>query len=152
VDRFVQLAERIRGFGAETSIILTGLAPERPLIHEFMDKYSGYAVDASESGSLEKTAALLRRCDLIVSNDTGIMHLAAAMGTPTGLRWARRPSVCSAQIRLGVGRRSARGRLTFTIPKSPAVRALIFMRIAGLLSAQILRRAAACSISRSTRC
>ena len=65
------------------SIILTGLAPEQPLIHEFMDKYSGYAVDASESGSLEKTAALLRRCDLLVSNDTGIMHLAAAMGTPT---------------------------------------------------------------------
>ena len=83
VDRFVGLAERIRGFGAEISIILTGLAPERPLIHEFMDKYSGYAVDASESGSLEKTAALLRRCDLLVSNDTGIMHLAAAMGTPT---------------------------------------------------------------------
>ena len=83
LDRFVQLAERIRRCGAETSIILTGTAPERPLIRRFMDKYSGHVVDASNSGSLEKTAALLRRCDLLVSNDTGIMHLAAAMGTST---------------------------------------------------------------------
>ena len=93
VDRFVQLAERIRGFTAKASIILTGTAPERPLIRGFMDKYSGHAVDASDSGSLEKTAALLKRCDLLVSNDTGIMHLAAAMGTPTvglfGPNWPR---------------------------------------------------------------
>ena len=30
-----------------------------------------------------KAAALLAECDLLVSNDTGIMHLGAAMGAPT---------------------------------------------------------------------
>ena len=64
-------------------MVPAGTAPERPLIRAFIDQYSGHAVDASESGSLAKTAALLRRCNLLVSNDTGIMHLAAAMGTPT---------------------------------------------------------------------
>jgi heptosyltransferase-2 len=83
LDRFVQFAERIRSLELEPSIVLTGTAPERPLIRAFIDQYSGHAVDASESGSLAKTAALLRRCNLLVSNDTGIMHLAAAMGTPT---------------------------------------------------------------------
>ena len=83
VHRFVQLAERIRAYGAEPSIILTGTAPERPLIRAFLDEYSGHAVDATDSESLEKTAALLSQCNLLVSNDTGIMHLAAAMGTPT---------------------------------------------------------------------
>jgi heptosyltransferase-2 len=83
VDRFVQLAERIRRLAAETSIVLTGTAPERPLIRQFMDKYSGHAVNASDSGSLEQTAALLKRCDLLVSNDTGIMHLGATMGVAT---------------------------------------------------------------------
>jgi ADP-heptose:LPS heptosyltransferase len=83
LERFVQFAERVRGLGLEPSIILTGTAPERPLIRGFIDQYSGHAADASHSGSLEKTAALLERCQLLVSNDTGIMHLAAAMGTPT---------------------------------------------------------------------
>jgi ADP-heptose:LPS heptosyltransferase len=83
LDRFVQFAERIRSLELEPSIVLTGTAPERPLIRAFIDQYSGHAVDASDSGSLAKTAALLQRCNLLVSNDTGIMHLAAAMGTPT---------------------------------------------------------------------
>jgi ADP-heptose:LPS heptosyltransferase len=83
LERFVRFAERVRALGLEPSIILTGTAPERLLIHKFIDQYSGHAADASHSGSLEKTAALLERCQLLVSNDTGIMHLAAAMGTPT---------------------------------------------------------------------
>lgn len=83
LERFVRFAERVRALGLEPSIILTGTAPERPLIRRFIDQYSGHAADASHSGSLEKTAALLERCQLLVSNDTGIMHLAAAMGTPT---------------------------------------------------------------------
>lgn len=83
LDRFVQFAERLRSLTVEPSIVLTGTAPERLLIRAFIDKYSGHAVDASDSGSLANTAALLQRCDLLVSNDTGIMHLAAAMGTPT---------------------------------------------------------------------
>jgi len=83
LERFVQFAERVRALGLEPSIMLTGTAPERPLIRSFIDQYSGHATDASHSGSLEKTAALLERCQLLVSNDTGIMHLAAAMGTPT---------------------------------------------------------------------
>ena len=83
LDRFVQFAERIRSLELEPSIVLTGTAPERPLIRAFIDQYSGQAIDASDSESLAKTAALLQRCNLLVSNDTGIMHLAAAMGTPT---------------------------------------------------------------------
>ena len=84
LDRFVEFAERVRRQGHEDlSVVLTGTAPERPLINAFIHKYSGHAVDASESKSLEQTAALLRRCSLLVSNDTGIMHLGAAMGTPT---------------------------------------------------------------------
>jgi ADP-heptose:LPS heptosyltransferase len=83
LDRFVQFAERIRSLELEPSIVLTGTQPERPIIRAFIDQYSGHAVDASDSGSLAKTAALLQRCNLLVSNDTGIMHLAAAMGTPT---------------------------------------------------------------------
>jgi heptosyltransferase II len=64
-------------------VILTGTAPERELIRAFISTYSGRAVDASEPRSLMHTAALLKRCNLLVSNDTGIMHLGAALGVPT---------------------------------------------------------------------
>jgi ADP-heptose:LPS heptosyltransferase len=84
IERFVRFAECARRQGtSDVSIILTGTAPERPLISAFMEKYSGHAVDASDTKSLEQTAALLQHCSLLVSNDTGIMHLGAAMGTPT---------------------------------------------------------------------
>jgi ADP-heptose:LPS heptosyltransferase len=34
-------------------------------------------------GSLRMTAALLRRCSLLLCNDAGLMHMAASMGVPT---------------------------------------------------------------------
>jgi heptosyltransferase-2 len=83
VFRFLALAERLRARCPVLSIILTGCGKERRLAEEFATGYSGTAVIACDLGPLERTAALLRRCDLLVSNDTGVMHLGAAMGTPT---------------------------------------------------------------------
>lgn len=41
------------------------------------------AIDLGGEGSLGLVGALLRRCALFVGNDSGLMHLAAAAGTPT---------------------------------------------------------------------
>ena len=41
------------------------------------------AIDAGGRFSLTQTAAMLARCALYVGNDSGLMHLAAAAGTPT---------------------------------------------------------------------
>jgi heptosyltransferase III len=83
IQRFVSLARAIRARVTNLVVILTGTASEKPLIHEFIELYEGDAVDASGEGSIETTALILKRCDLFVSIDTGVMHLAAAMGTPT---------------------------------------------------------------------
>jgi len=40
-------------------------------------------VDAVGRSSLEQSEALLSRCDLLICNDSGPMHLAAAVGAPT---------------------------------------------------------------------
>lgn len=46
-------------------------------------------VDVIEAETLEKTIALLKGASLVVSNDTGIRHLAIVSGTPTvGIFWA----------------------------------------------------------------
>jgi lipopolysaccharide heptosyltransferase II len=83
VERFIALAERLRTQNPNISIVLTGQPFERPLIEHFIARYSGRVVDATGLGSIVKAAALLAECDLLVSNDTGIMHLGAAMGAPT---------------------------------------------------------------------
>lgn len=41
------------------------------------------AIDAGGRFSLSETAAMLQRCSFFVGNDSGLMHLAAAAGTPT---------------------------------------------------------------------
>jgi ADP-heptose:LPS heptosyltransferase len=83
LERFVRLAEELEFRFGKVSIVLTGAEAERDLIQRFMHEYSGHAVDASDLGTIERTIGLLRRCGLLVSNDTGIMHLGAAMGVPT---------------------------------------------------------------------
>jgi ADP-heptose:LPS heptosyltransferase len=83
MQRFVELATWLSRDGEDLTIILTGAKEEQPLIAEFQGLFTGKSVDASGLGKLERVAALLRNCDLLVSNDTGIMHLGASMGTPT---------------------------------------------------------------------
>jgi heptosyltransferase-2 len=92
VEQFVALARRLRELVAGLTIVLTGAAADRILIDQFQTAFDGRVLDGSVLGSLQRTAILLRRCDLLVSNDTGIMHLGASMGTPTvGLFGANRP-------------------------------------------------------------
>lgn len=83
VMRFVQLAERLAAAGQADAIVLSGRRDEQPLVQEFAASFGGLAVDATGLDSIQHTAEVVRRCHLVVSNDTGVMHLAAAMGTPT---------------------------------------------------------------------
>ena len=90
VERFAELATRL--LQKNFAVLLTGAKSEQRLNSAFKNTFRGKSVEASELGTLEYTAALLQRCDLLVSNDTGVMHLAAAMGTPTvGLFGASNP-------------------------------------------------------------
>jgi heptosyltransferase II len=83
LERFIALADRLKSRFSDGVIVLTGTALEQNLIHEFRKHFSGEVVDASDLGSIEKTALILKRCRLLISNDTGVMHLGAAMNTPT---------------------------------------------------------------------
>jgi len=83
LQRFLTLGERISSRWPNAAVILTGTTLERDLIRRFCEGFRGKAIDASDLGSVEKTALLLKRCHLLVSNDTGVMHLGAAVGTPT---------------------------------------------------------------------
>ncbi|HUF46898.1 MAG TPA: glycosyltransferase family 9 protein [Vicinamibacterales bacterium] len=81
-DRFAEsvrvLAER---HGA--TIVLTGSAADRPLVDEVARRLDpARYVDVAGRVDLVTLAAVLARLDLLVTGDTGPMHLAAAVGTP----------------------------------------------------------------------
>jgi ADP-heptose:LPS heptosyltransferase len=84
-DRFAAL------FSALAAGPLPGAAPaifagpgpeERAIAAKLLDLLPG-AVDLCGALSLPEVAACFRRCALFIGNDSGLMHLAAASGTPT---------------------------------------------------------------------
>lgn len=80
--KFAQVADGlIRELGAK--IIFTGTAEERELIDVIRRSMQGEAFDLSGKTDLRQLAAILKRCSAMVSNSTGPMHLAVAVGTPT---------------------------------------------------------------------
>jgi lipopolysaccharide heptosyltransferase II len=65
------------------SIVFTGKgSEERALIRETTALMHHPAIDSCDQLSVGELLALLRACHLVVSNDTSVMHLAAALKTP----------------------------------------------------------------------
>lgn len=63
-------------------IIVTGNASEQELVSYIAARIEG-AIAMTNSISIHAFAALIKKFSVMVSNDTGPMHLAFAMGTPT---------------------------------------------------------------------
>ncbi|HUN60008.1 MAG TPA: glycosyltransferase family 9 protein [Candidatus Binataceae bacterium] len=80
---FASLADGFSHCDPNPAIILTGQPHERALLAQFRSIYKGPSIDGTGLDSITMTASVLKECDLLVSNDTGVMHLGAAMGTPT---------------------------------------------------------------------
>jgi heptosyltransferase-2 len=81
--KFAEIARRL-GTDTGAKVVMTGTDRERPLVREIVSlAATPNAYDASGEFTVKQVAELARRCDLVVSNDTGTMHVAAAMGTPT---------------------------------------------------------------------
>ncbi len=63
-------------------VVFTGSAQDRPVIADIRSRMAFPAADLAGETSLKTLAALYRRCRLLVSTDTGPMHLACAVDTP----------------------------------------------------------------------
>jgi len=76
VERFAALVEPLRErFGLET--VVAGAAADRPLTARISARF-----DLTGKTTLRQAVALLERAELVVANDTGPMHIAAALGRP----------------------------------------------------------------------
>ena len=76
--RFAQVADKLAAeFG--TTIVLTGSAAEAPLTAAVASRMRSRAIDAAGPISIGAMAALMSRARLLISNDTGVSHIAAGL-------------------------------------------------------------------------
>jgi heptosyltransferase-3 len=80
--RFAQVADRLVE-KVHARLILTGTEKERGLIDFIKSHMQHRAIDLTGRTNLRQLAAILKRSDVVISNSTGPMHLAAAVGAPT---------------------------------------------------------------------
>jgi lipopolysaccharide heptosyltransferase II len=80
VEKFAEIARRFEG-----SVVAVGTGSEQLSATRIVETAHGRgrpALNLAGRTTLKQLASLLRAADLMVSNDSGPMHLAAALGTP----------------------------------------------------------------------
>jgi lipopolysaccharide heptosyltransferase II len=81
VERFAEVADRlIDRFGCQ--VLVGGSPEERALIQSVVGQAKSRLLSLAGRSDVRTLAALLKRSALFLGNDTGAMHIAAAMGTP----------------------------------------------------------------------
>jgi lipopolysaccharide heptosyltransferase I len=88
VERFAALADKISSqFGL--SIVATGAASENSAVERLRNLANVSIANFAGATSLSELVALLKAARLVVSNDTGPGHIAAALGVPVVLIFGR---------------------------------------------------------------
>ena len=81
--RWPYYAELARRLAPRVSVVVIGAKEDAELATAILEATGGRGVDASGRLSLLGSAELIRRCAVLVTNDSAPQHLASAMGTPT---------------------------------------------------------------------
>ena len=85
-EKFAAVGDALAEVGARVAVV--GVEEDRALISGVTNLMDHEALDLRGRLSLSGLAGLLSRCALVVSNDSGPLHLAAAVGAPTvGIFW-----------------------------------------------------------------
>jgi lipopolysaccharide heptosyltransferase II len=80
-DRYASLADRLIG-ALNADVLIFGSRSEKPLAEEIARDMSHTPVILAGTTTLRQLMALLAQCRLVITNDSGPMHLAAALGLP----------------------------------------------------------------------
>lgn len=81
LESFAQLSDQLQETGRYQTILF-GSPKEKELAEAAISLMKIPPVNAVGRTSIEELLSLVKRCRLLVSNDTGTMHFAAAAGTP----------------------------------------------------------------------
>jgi ADP-heptose:LPS heptosyltransferase len=85
-EKFAVVGDALATAGVQ--VVVTGTASEAPLVEAVVTTMKAEAQNLCGGLSLGGLAGLLSRCRVVISNDSGPLHLAAAVGTATvGIYW-----------------------------------------------------------------
>lgn len=87
-ERFAAAADRLAedfrsAGGAAPPVLLVGSPSDRPSAEAVLETLQGPALNLTGRTSLKELMALLSRAAVLLCNDSGAMHLGAALGVPT---------------------------------------------------------------------
>lgn len=80
-EKFAEVARNLT-MQAACNVVFTGSASEREIVLEVQRSLEAETLSLAGVLSVAELAALLSQSDLLISNNTGPVHLAAAVGTP----------------------------------------------------------------------
>jgi heptosyltransferase-2 len=85
-DRFAasteRLCRRLQDVGRRPAVVVIGAKGEEPLGREIASRITAPCAMLSGSTSIRELMAVIKRCSVLVTNDTGPMHIASALGVP----------------------------------------------------------------------
>jgi len=81
-ERYIQLANRLID-RYQAKIMLFGDKKDRLLVKDFQKGMKNKFIDTIGKTTFREAGVLIRRCRLFITNDSALMHLAAAVKTPT---------------------------------------------------------------------
>ena len=81
-DRYAELADWLIA-QKRAQILFVGVEDEIPIITEIQARMQGESINIAGKTTLTQLASILHTCNVFIGNDSGPMHLAAAVGTQT---------------------------------------------------------------------
>lgn len=81
-ERFAQLADKLAA-EQNAEVVLLGGAPEKKVLDQVASLCKGKVHNLVGQVSLSQSIALVQRLSALISNDSGAMHIGAALGVPT---------------------------------------------------------------------
>lgn len=81
-ERYAELADWLIA-QKQAKILFVGVKDEIPIISEIQDQMQGESVNIAGETNVPQLASILLKSNIFIGNDSGPMHLAAAVGTHT---------------------------------------------------------------------
>ena len=81
-ERYAELADWLTA-RKRAKILFVGVKDETPIITEIQRLMRAESINIAGKTTLTQLASILHICNVFIGNDSGPMHLAAAVGTPT---------------------------------------------------------------------
>jgi heptosyltransferase II len=100
-EYFAELADRlIDERGAQ--VLISSAPKERKIVDEITRRMNHAPIDLAKAGlTLGALKEIVRRCDLMISNDTGPRHIAAAFGVPVVEIYYAKERIVSVPVHCG---------------------------------------------------